>query len=76
MAEQSQNFEEILTRLDTLVRGLESGTLSLEASLDSFQKGVALVKQCQELLGQAEQKVSVLLKATAEGIETKPITEG
>jgi len=53
------------------VKNLENGTLPLEEALSAFQEGVGLVKQCQTLLSQAEQKVEILTKANAEAIESK-----
>lgn len=70
---QEHPFEKSLQKLESLVKNLESGQLSLEDSLTAFQEGVALVKQCQSLLTTAEQKVEMLVKANAEtGAETKP----
>ena len=68
----STQFEQSLQKLESLVKNLESGNLSLEDSLTAFQEGVGLVKQCQTLLSQAEQKVEMLIKASGETVETKP----
>ena len=68
----STQFEQSLQKLEGLVKSLESGTMPLEESLTAFQEGVGLVKNCQTLLSQAEQKVEMLIKASAEQIETKP----
>jgi exodeoxyribonuclease VII small subunit len=68
----SAQFEQSLQKLEALVKNLEAGTLPLEESLTAFQEGVGLVKNCQTLLSQAEQKVEMLIKASAENIETKP----
>jgi exodeoxyribonuclease VII small subunit len=68
----STQFEQSLQKLESLVKNLESGSLSLEDSLTAFQEGVGLVKQCQTLLSQAEQKVEMLTKASGETVETKP----
>ncbi len=62
-----------MQKLEALVKQLEAGTLPLEEALTAFQEGVGLVKQCQSLLSRAEQKVDVLIKANAEGIETKTV---
>lgn len=70
--DHSSQFEQSLQKLESLVKNLESGSLSLEDSLTAFQEGVGLVKQCQTLLSQAEQKVEMLVKASGETIETKP----
>lgn len=55
------DFEQSLTELQTLVERLESGELSLEDSLAAFEQGVRLTRECQGALGQAEQKVQMLL---------------
>ena len=68
----SPQFETSLQKLESIVKNLESGSLSLEDSLSAFQEGVGLVKQCQTLLTQTEQKVEMLIKASADSIETKP----
>lgn len=45
-----------------LVDKMEQGDLSLEKSLDYFEKGVKLTRQCQQALQQAEQRVQILLQ--------------
>jgi len=72
MSTSSGQFEQSLQKLENLVKNLESGSLPLEEALTAFQEGVGLVKQCQTLLTQAEQKVEILTKANAETVETKP----
>lgn len=62
MAKKSFNFEKSLQELETLVETMESGELSLEDSLKHFEKGVALTRDCQTALQDAEQKVKVLLE--------------
>jgi len=41
---------------------MEEGDLSLEASLQAFEDGVKLTRQCQQALSAAEQRVQVLLE--------------
>jgi len=55
-----QAFEQALDELDGLVRTLESGDLSLEASLALYERGVALYRQCQAALEQAELRIRLL----------------
>lgn len=55
------DFEQSLGELQTLVERLESGELSLEDSLAAFEQGIRLTRECQGALGQAEQKVQMLL---------------
>lgn len=54
------NFEAALAELNELVEIMEHGGLSLELSLKNFERGVLLVKQCQQALQQAEQKIQIL----------------
>lgn len=54
------SFEQALSELESLVETLEQGDLSLEESLNSFERGVALTRTCQLALKEAEQKVQIL----------------
>ena len=56
------DFEQSLGSLQALVERLESGDLSLEESLAAFEQGVALTRDCQQALSQAEQKVQQLME--------------
>ena len=53
-------FEQALAELEALVEQLERGDQTLEASLASFERGVALTGICQRALAQAEQRVEIL----------------
>jgi exodeoxyribonuclease VII small subunit len=55
------NFEESLASLESLVSAMEDGELSLEESLQAFEKGIRLTRECQAALQNAEQKVQVLI---------------
>ena len=48
MSEEAEklSFEEALAELEKIVAELESGDLTLEASLDLFEKGQKLAQQC------------------------------
>ena len=60
------NFEEKLGELEQLVTRMEEGELGLEESLRTFEHGVKLVKECQQALEKAEQKVRVLTSAAGD----------
>jgi len=62
----SLDFEQSLAELQALVERLENGELSLEDSLAAFEQGIALTRDCQGALAQAEQKVQVLLERDGE----------
>ena len=55
------DFEQALENLEELVTSMEEGDLSLEESLQAFEKGIKLTRECQSALKNAEQKVQVLL---------------
>lgn len=55
-------FETALQQLEQLVQRMESGELSLQDSLQAFEQGVRLTKQCQQALSSAEQRVQILME--------------
>ena len=54
------NFEEALKKLEDEVKRLESGNMSLDESIASFEEAVKLVRICNEKLERAERKVALL----------------
>ena len=75
MAGKSQKtltFELALTELEQVVADMESGKLSLEDSLASYQRGAELLRQCRSRLEDAQQQVRILedgnLKDLANGV--------
>src|SRR5690606_2708178 len=61
-------FETALAELEQLVQRMESGELSLEESLQSFEQGVKLTRQCQQALSSAEQRVQLLLQQNGQSV--------
>lgn len=57
---QTPDFEAALEELEALVTRMESGDLTLDESLQAFERGVKLARQCQSELKQAEQRIQVL----------------
>lgn len=64
-----KDFESALAELDQLVEKMESGQLPLEESLSAYQRGAELLKFCEGVLKDAEQKIKVL-----DGGELKDLT--
>ena len=54
------DFEQSMQALEDLVARMESGELSLEASLAAYERGVGLYRRCQAALEQAELRVRLL----------------
>jgi exodeoxyribonuclease VII small subunit len=65
---KTPDFEQSLAELEELVAKLEQGDVPLEDALKTFERGVALTRQCQTALRTAQQKVEVLL--ARDGSET------
>ena len=63
------DFEASLDKLEKLVERMEDGQLSLEDSLKVFEQGIALTRECQRALSEAEQKVQLLLEQNGEPVE-------
>jgi exodeoxyribonuclease VII small subunit len=59
---QPKTFEASLEALERIVQELEQGDLPLEKSLELFEQGIGLSRQCQERLSQAERRIEVLLR--------------
>lgn len=57
----AQSFEASVKELETIVKNLEGGKLPLEQSIEEFEKGIKLARECQAMLDKAEQRVKNLL---------------
>ena len=62
---ENMTFEELLKELNNVVELLESGKLSLEESVEIYQKGMALSIECKKRLDAA--KEVIVRKVTSEG---------
>jgi exodeoxyribonuclease VII small subunit len=58
--ETPQNFEQAFAELENIVAQMESGQMSLEASLAAYKRGNALLQFCQKSLADVEQQVQLL----------------
>jgi exodeoxyribonuclease VII small subunit len=64
-------FEATLAELEALVARMESGELPLEEALRSFERGVALTRECQSALQAAQLRVQQLVERP-DGPATEP----
>jgi exodeoxyribonuclease VII small subunit len=55
-----KDFESALTELEAIVKNLEDGNLTLEKSLELFERGVELSRYCHARLEAAERRLEVL----------------
>lgn len=56
------DFEAALQQIEDLIGNMEQGNISLEESLQLFERGMKLVRSCETVLGEAEQRVQILLE--------------
>ncbi|KKA46316.1 MULTISPECIES: exodeoxyribonuclease VII small subunit [Salinivibrio] len=68
---ENMTFEDTLKELDSIVGALESGELPLDTAMKRFERGIALTRQGQKTLADAEQRVEILLSQEDDG----PLTE-
>ena len=54
------NFEDALKELEEIVTKMEAPQTTLNSSLTQFERGIALVRQCEDALTKAKQRVEVL----------------
>ena len=59
--QQGFDCEKAVENMEELVSAMEEGELSLEESLQAFEQGIKLTRECQSALKNAEQKVQILL---------------
>ena len=57
-----KDFERSLQKLEKIVNQMESGDLGLEDSLNQFEQGIKLAKNCQNTLSNAELRVEQLIE--------------
>ena len=66
---KEKKFEEAMQELESIVREMEMGELSLEDSFKKFEKGSDLAKVCADKLAEVEKKVKVLKGVSEDGPE-------
>ncbi|HCA57424.1 MAG TPA: exodeoxyribonuclease VII small subunit [Blastocatellia bacterium] len=71
----AKTFEESLDQLEAIVRKLEDGDLPLEESLELFEKGVKLSRDCKERLVRAERRIEVLMKESNGELKLEEIAD-
>ena len=65
------NFEDSMKKLEEIVTELENGNLNLDESVSKFEEGIKIAKQCNNILEDAEKKITILLEKDGELKEEK-----
>ena len=56
------SFEEAIRELTNIVGKIEQGQIPLQDSLEQYEKGMALIKQCRTILQKAEERIEKITK--------------
>ncbi|MDA0670758.1 MAG: exodeoxyribonuclease VII small subunit [Proteobacteria bacterium] len=60
MADKNKSFDLILEELESIVESMDDGSLKLEETIDSYERGITLIKQAQQSLQAFEKKIKIL----------------
>ena len=64
----SDSYEKLFIELENIVEKMDSGSISLERSLELFEKGMGLIKDGKNKLDEAEMKVKTIMKSSDDQI--------
>ncbi|HRW58779.1 MAG TPA: exodeoxyribonuclease VII small subunit [Chlamydiales bacterium] len=62
MSENKLSFEQSFEKLETILEKMNSNEITLDESLNLFEQADALIKNCNQKLNAAEQKIEILIK--------------
>jgi len=74
-AQPTQSFEVCLGELEKVVKELDGGDLTLERSIELFERGMELSETCRKQLEEAETRVEMLIRKDGK-MTTDPFTAG
>ncbi|MEI3356480.1 MAG: exodeoxyribonuclease VII small subunit [Clostridia bacterium] len=70
-----KSFEEQMENLEKIVAELENGNLNLDESVNKFEEGIKISKECNKILEEAEKKITILVNENGEMKEENFETE-
>lgn len=73
MNKKKLSFEDALKQLETIAEQIELGQIGLEESIEKYEQGMALAKQCRDILSRAELRIEQLQEGESGKLEAKPI---
>jgi exodeoxyribonuclease VII small subunit len=56
----TETYEKKIEELRRIIEKIEDGNTSLDESMQLYEQGAALIKQCEALLAEAELKITTL----------------
>ncbi|MBI1825960.1 MAG: exodeoxyribonuclease VII small subunit [Planctomycetes bacterium] len=73
MSKKKLSFEDALKQLETIAEQIELGQIGLEESIEKYELGMALVKQCRDILSRAELRIEQLQEGESGKLVVKPL---
>ena len=70
--QKQQKFEDLLSELEKIVQDLEGGQIGLDEALEKYEKGIAALKECYDILRKAEKRIEILTKNPDGSFDAKP----
>ncbi len=64
MSSENKSFEKLLDEIKRIVDTLEKGNLPLDQSIEEFERGASLIKECYLNLESVKKKISVIVERT------------
>ncbi len=58
--DETMSFEKSIEVLETIVKDLEDDSITLEASINKYKKGMALVKTCNDAIDKIEKELEII----------------
>ncbi len=59
--ENEKSFEEMIVELEDIVKSLEKDNLNLDESINKFENGMKLAKDCNKKIEEAEKRITILM---------------
>lgn len=72
-APRKERFEDLLRKVEEVVKALESGTLGLEDSLEQYEQGREALAKCHAILEQAEKRIELLVRQPDGSLQSQPL---
>ena len=60
MDKKKETLEEMFTQLESVIKTMEQGDVSLEETFDLYHKGMNMLKSCNDKIDKAEKKMLIL----------------
>lgn len=60
MDKKEETLEEVFTQLESVIKTMEQGEISLEETFDLYHKGMNMLKACNDKIDKVEKKMLVL----------------